>query len=277
MQFVGSFDPSAALNGYMNVGTQYPGCKVLLYNLSIVAITLNFEDGTTDILHAGEAKYWELDSPCPTLAWSQYVVLNAAPGPVSIVTVTTYDADEHVAGTYPMSLIYLLNLGNSVPLSTSATSIANTGNPAGTDILTAQVSGDGGNAVVLTNDAMFTLGDALHPGLMTVTTVDATTVNCTMANVGTVDCTTINVDTIVVNTILDLLKGSITRVGRATGSNTQTITHDWSHQADIVIPYYNGAFGVPPSQALAVQNENANSFQVVGQTGYTWTVFYLAF
>lgn len=303
MQFVGSFDPSSVLNGQMNIGTVDPGSKVLLYNLSIVSILLNFEDGSTDILHAGEAKWWELSSPTPTLEWKQYAVLNALPGPVSMVSITTYGMDEEIVGTYPMSLIYILNLGNSVPLTTSATSIVNSGNAAGTDIVTAQVLGDGGNAVILTNDAQLTLGDGLHPGILNVGTtncntanvgtvncttenvsniiasvhVDSPIVNATTANVGTVNCTTNNAQTVVVNTVLDLLKGSLTRIGKGTGSNTQTITHNWGVQADIVVPYYNGAFGSPPTQALAVANEGANSFQVVGQTGYSWSVLYIKF
>lgn len=303
MQFVGSFDPSSTTSGQMDIGTVDPGSKVLLYNLSIVSILLNFEDGTTDILHAGEAKWWPLSSPTPTLPWKQYAVLNATPGPVSMVTITTYALDEEIVGTYPMSLIYILNLGNSVPLSTSATSIVNTGNAAGTNIVAAQVSGDGNNAVVLTNDAHLTLGDGLHPGLLNVDTascgvVNAGTVNCananisnviasvhvdspivntTTANVGTVNCTTENVQTVTINTVLNLLKGSLTRVGKGTGINTQTITHNWGVQADIVIPYYNGAFGTPPTQALAVFSETANSFQVAGQTGYSWTVLYIKF
>lgn len=297
MRFVGSFDPSASANGQMSVGTIDPNCKVLLYNLSIVSIILSFEDGSTDILHAGEAKYWTLGAPTPTLNWKQYAVLNAQPGPLSTVTITVYESYEDVEGTYPMSLIYILNLGNSVPLTTSATSITNSGNAAGTDVLTAQVTGDGSNAVVLTNDAHLTLGDATYPGHLSSDNVNAstisantlniatvnsgtenvTTVNVNTVNAGTTNSSFVNTNTITVNTVLNLLKGSIKRIGKATGSNTQTITHNWGVQADAVLAYYNGAFGTPPTQALAVQNENANSFQVVGQTGYSWTVLYIGF
>lgn len=303
MQYVTAFNPASATSGQMSVGSVDPGSKVLLYNLSIVSIILNFDDGNTDILHAGEAKWWELQSSTPTIDWKQHSVLSSQPGPVSEVTITVYRADEDIVGTYPMSLIYILNLGNSVPLTTSATSITNSGNAAGTDIVTAQVLGDGNNAVVLTNDGQLTLGDALHSGILDVDTanvtttnigtenvgkviasieVDSPTVNTTTANVGTVNagtvnCTTNNVQTVVINTVLDLIKGSLTRIGKGTGSATQTITHNWGVQADLVLPYYNGAFGVPPTQALAVDSEGANSFRVIGQAGYSWSAAYIKF
>jgi hypothetical protein len=76
---------------------------------------------------------------------------------------------------------------------------------------------------------------------------------------------------------LGLTTGTVKRIARATGSATQTITHNWGEQADIVLPYYNGAFGTAPTQALAVKSETANAFTVVGQTGYSWTVLYIKF
>lgn len=74
-----------------------------------------------------------------------------------------------------------------------------------------------------------------------------------------------------------LTTGSVKRIARATGGSTQTVTHNWGEQADIVLPYYNGTFGTAPTQALAVTNEGVNSFQVIGQSGYSWTVLYIKF
>ena len=158
--------------------------------------------------------------------------------------------------------------------------------------MTAQVSGDGNNAVVLTNDGQLTLGDALHLGKLSVSEVDASTVNVTTvnsgtenvgtvngttANIGTTNSSIINTNTITVNTVLNLLKGTVKRIGKSTGSATQTITHNWGVQADAVLAYYNGNFGSPPTQALYVQNETVNSFQIVGQAGYSWSVLYIGF
>jgi hypothetical protein len=76
---------------------------------------------------------------------------------------------------------------------------------------------------------------------------------------------------------LALTTGTVKRIAKATGSATQTITHNWGEQADIVLPYYNGSFGTAPTQALAVKSETANAFTVVGQTAYSWTCLYIKF
>lgn len=183
MQVLPSFDPSAALSGNIDVSASDSGCKVLLYNLSIIAVKLNFGDGSTAILHAGEANWFDLDGNTPTIEWSQYSVLNAQVGPLSQVTVTLYRPDEKIEGNYPFSLIYLLAIGNSIPLSTTAVAVVNSGNVAGTNILTGQVSGDGSNAVNITNDAQVTFGDASHnanvsiTGTETVTNLNVNTLN----------------------------------------------------------------------------------------------------
>jgi len=292
MQFVAAFDPGAATSGEMSVGAVDPGSKVLLYNLSIVSLLLNFENGDTDILHAWEAKWWELETSTPTIAWKQQSVLTATPGPVSQVTVTVYRSDEEVIGTYPISLMYLLNLGNAVPLAMSASSIVNSGNAAGTPVVTAQVLGDGNNAVELSNDGQLTLGDGLYPGNLTINggaisvptvnaaavnattigagTVGAGTVNSTTNNTGTTNSTTINTQTITVNTILNLLTGSLTRVFFFGGSASQNFAHNFGVVPSCVLINYAGNFGVAPTQDIAWYSTDSNHIQVVGQTGYNY-------
>jgi hypothetical protein len=49
-----------------------------------------------------------------------------------------------------------------------AGSIKNDGNPVGTQIVEATVSGDGSSAVIITNDAQMTLGDVANPGSLTL-------------------------------------------------------------------------------------------------------------
>lgn len=49
-----------------------------------------------------------------------------------------------------------------------ASSIKNDGNPPGTQLIESTVSGDGTSAVLLTNDAQFTLGDVLHNALLAI-------------------------------------------------------------------------------------------------------------
>ncbi len=142
-------------------------------------------------------------------------------------------------------------------------------------------------------------GNAVNTNNVNTGVVAATTVNCTTANASTLHSTGAgNIDgnlTVGGTSSLDNTKitsngagtltvvkeafttGSIKRIARFTGSSDQTITHNWGEQADIVLAYYNGAFGSAPTQAIAIKNEGANSFEVVGQTGYSWTVCAIKF
>jgi hypothetical protein len=71
--------------------------------------------------------------------------------------------------------------------------------------------------------------------------------------------------------------GSIKRIARFSGSGNATITHSWGEQADIVLVYYNGDFGGPPTQAIAVYSETSNAFSVRAQSGYSWTACVIKF
>lgn len=119
-----------------------------------------------DIPTDGKGKY---------LSWSGNVIItfsallnNQASWPGSYIQIDTYGIGEAPNGTYPMALPRNTNVGNTIPLSSSATSITNTGNVAGTAIINAQVLADGSNAVLITNDAQVTLGDATHNAVITV-------------------------------------------------------------------------------------------------------------
>ena len=88
----------------------------------------------------------------------------------SIIIDAIHLNDPEEASMYPVSLNRNTNIGNSVSTSvTSTNAIDNENNPAGTSIIKSIVSGDGTNqAVSLTNDAVFTLGDAAHHGSISI-------------------------------------------------------------------------------------------------------------
>ncbi len=58
--------------------------------------------------------------------------------PVQEVVFKLYKSGESIPGTYPVALGRIANVGNAVPLVSSADSIQNTGNAPGTKIITAQ-------------------------------------------------------------------------------------------------------------------------------------------
>src|SRR5712672_2879905 len=157
MQALPAFDPSLAISGDINVNAADAGCKVLLYNLSIYALELNFEDGQTAILHAGEANWWELNDPTPTLQWTQYSKLNVNPSGVAIsqVTVTLYRQDETIEGTYPIFSSYQLLIGNTVnTIMGGSTTLQNDNNISGTQVYESQVSGSPGSNVIMQNQGL---------------------------------------------------------------------------------------------------------------------------
>ena len=87
---------------------------------------------------------------------------NTASWPSEFIQVDTLGSNERPTGVYPYTLVRTTNQGSNV----AATAIDNEGNPAGTQIITAIVAGDSPNkAVSMTNDGIFSIGTAAHPGL----------------------------------------------------------------------------------------------------------------
>lgn len=86
------------------------------------------------------------------LTFSTDAGLAASNAPISVALVDAYARGERVLGTYPVPLSYLFNLGNSVPLSASATSVDNEGNAAPTAVVTGQATGATAPGLLLYND-----------------------------------------------------------------------------------------------------------------------------
>lgn len=113
----------------------------------------------------------------------EYITTNAGTPPASVMFVQAYGATEtltrlmrNTVGTgYPISLNRLQNIGNNLPVGTTANAIVNDGNVAGTSIVEATVQGDSASAVSLTNDGVFKLGTAAHHGSISFDNGDITT------------------------------------------------------------------------------------------------------
>lgn len=166
MRLITPFDPSLA-SGEINVGSANANSKILLYNVSVSTIKLNFENGNTALLHAGEANYWVLDGSTSIIEWALDSTLDAI-AVQSRVTGQVYAPEETITGTYPMSLIYQSNVSNPGGIQTVggiATSVVNTGTPAGTHIVDSAAGNDLQNSVTLTNQGQLVLGQPGGAGL----------------------------------------------------------------------------------------------------------------
>lgn len=141
MHVVASFDPSAtstipsgSLAGQMG-GTfdlkQTGSVKFKVKNDSNISIHCYFPNGSDTVVVAGEEMRFCLDLPTSIVSWIQDTVLNVSGLPlVSKVYVTLYDQTDREQGTYPFHITRLANLGNTVPISTSAnvSTLSNEGN-----------------------------------------------------------------------------------------------------------------------------------------------------
>src|SRR6266700_5010157 len=171
MQVIPSFDPAATTSGQISVSAPNAGSKILLYNLSLVTIQLNFDNGSTALLHAGEANYLTLDGKVPQIEGTQYNVLNSVQSPSSVVTGVIYGPNERVEGTYPMSLVYSTNIGNPTGVNTNvagSNQVTNDGNAPGTIFIESTPAGDPASAVTLTNDGILIIGNATHAGHISI-------------------------------------------------------------------------------------------------------------
>jgi len=168
MKFLGVFDPTVTVgvngiaNGnYIGIGVADPGQKVLFTNLAPVNIILNFEDGNSDILHAGQANVWTLDNITPTIEWSQQKVLNVSGAPINQCSVVLYNADEKVNGVYPTSLVYFNVIGNvggvNTTVSGTGTDLINDGQAVGHTYIESTPITQSTSSFTLTNDGQLLL------------------------------------------------------------------------------------------------------------------------
>lgn len=123
-------------NGVILVGAADAGSKVLFYNESPYNLQIDFLNGSLDVLHAWEARWWILDGDTKQVAWLILSSLTATTAPISVVMGTLYGPNEQVPGTYPVSLFRQTNIGNSVQ--TNVNSISNTTNAPGSNWLNVQ-------------------------------------------------------------------------------------------------------------------------------------------
>lgn len=162
MRLVETFDPSQAVSGSFN--TQIPigeGGRFVIWNDSPISLTLTLPGGNTANAPAGQARLFRIKGPDQIVKWAQRVVIPTNGGaPVSECAIEVYEDDEEIIETFPQPIQRVTAVGNALNVASSASSIANDGNPAPTSVVEATVSGDSTSAVKLTNDGNLVLGNS---------------------------------------------------------------------------------------------------------------------
>lgn len=170
MQVVTIFDPSITSSDSFSVPQSSANGKMVVYNESNISLQFTFQNGYSAYVPAWMAVLFHGPFGNVNVTWEQQTILTGAgQAPLTQVVVEVYDCHEPIPGTYPAALVRQTNIGNSVPVSTSTSNIVNDGNASGTQVIEATVSGDASSAVVLTNNAAVTLGNATHNAAVTLT------------------------------------------------------------------------------------------------------------
>jgi hypothetical protein len=142
-------------NGYgvITVPANDEGANILLYNETPLNIDLDFENGSTDVIHAWEANYWELDGSTNEIRWQiDADSINVVSPPINALYPKYYYPDEKIKNkAYPMALVR--QLGGASQLS-GASSLVNTGNPVGQVLI--NVNDPAGTTVTADNDGQIT-------------------------------------------------------------------------------------------------------------------------
>jgi hypothetical protein len=196
VKYLGSFDATQVIpkNGiasgnYINVGSADSGQKILLSNMSNNNLVLQFGDGSSDILHAGQANYWVLENICPQIEWSIASTLNLLNIPCVLCTAVLYNAHEPITGVYPCDVAYFTSIGNPLGVSTNVTStssaLVNDGNTAGTVFIESTVTGQSNSSLTVTNDGMLTLKTVIGGVLAQQIKTQATGNGLLLGNAGT--------------------------------------------------------------------------------------------
>jgi hypothetical protein len=163
MRIVATFNPSTETSDTFNAGFAGGTGKIVVYNESNINLQLSWGSFST-YCPAWTAMLYCISTNNVNITWQAQSQLVSNGAPISQVIVEAYGPTEAIVGTFPAPLVRQTNIGNSVPLSSSATSVANDGNPANTPVVEATPAGDASSAALLTAGGTLTLGNATHSG-----------------------------------------------------------------------------------------------------------------
>lgn len=161
MKIIQPFDPLASSSGTLLPDTVNPCGFLFLINESPAGLRLQFADGAVSVLPPWFARAYRLPVAGAPVAWNTLYTLQATSSPASTVYGESYEPGEIefsslLAQVGP--LVRQMNMGNTAPVSANVDSINNTGNAAGTGVVSAQATGSTQPNIVINNDGTVTIG-----------------------------------------------------------------------------------------------------------------------
>jgi len=170
MFLAATFTPNA-MSGQFN--TQIPvGGRFIVYNESQIGLNIAFTNGDSGYVPAWSADIYTLPNASPLVNWTQNNTLNSGSPPLSMVNVVSYLPGEKITGFFPIALSRQQNIGNSIPVSASATSIVNDGNASGTQIVESTVTGSPGSNIIMENEGKITVSQWVGGSLTQIFKID---------------------------------------------------------------------------------------------------------
>lgn len=135
-QILTTFDPSATASGTFTNALPGATGTLVIYNDSGITIDVMWQ-GESKVLPAGMIDIVQICNPANLITWQQdYILTNVSNWPASIVKVVGYRPDEQLPySAFPVPLQRTSNVGNAIPVSTSATSVQNDANAPGTQYI----------------------------------------------------------------------------------------------------------------------------------------------
>lgn len=161
MKIIQPFDPLASASGTLLPDTVNPCGFLFLINESPAGLRLQFADGAVSVLPPWFARAYRLPVAGAPVAWNTLYTLQATSSPASTVYGESYEPGEIeysslLAQVGP--LVRQMNMGNTAPVSANVDSINNTGNAAGTGVVSAQATGSTQPNIVINNDGSVSVG-----------------------------------------------------------------------------------------------------------------------
>jgi len=180
MKMISSFDPTATTSGSFDPLVCNPCGKIYLFNESAVGLQLTFQDGSVAGLPPYYFRSYTIAKP-GIVQWKQLYTIATGASPLSVVVGEAYESVEAKTVSWTEGpLNRQTSIGNTIPVSTNATSIINDGNAGGTTIVEATQTGSAGSNVLIDNSGNMVVRQWVAATLTNLFQVVANAVTCVL-------------------------------------------------------------------------------------------------
>lgn len=162
---VAQFDPGTSTSASFTAPQSAANGALVFWNESMFSLTLTFADGTNMYLPAWYHRHRCGPTGSVNIQWEVHTTLVSSSPPLSEMIVEAYAQGEQFPQDGP--LVRQTN-GDTTAVGGIATSVLNSGNPAGTNVVTGVPFGDLSAATLINNNGTAQFGSATRDGQVNV-------------------------------------------------------------------------------------------------------------